>query len=395
MGRKSSIDGFHVIIAAAGHGARMGADIPKQYLQIGGKTILRHTLDNVLGWPTIKSVRVIIDPSHAELYQKAVKGLDLPEFIAGGEERNVSINNALSNISNLNNEDIILIHDAARPFTKTEDIEKLLNALETNRAATLACPLSDTLRKAEGETAGEIIDRNGLWALQTPQAFRFGDLKNAHDKADKTTKYTDDTSLVSAIGIDVALVPASRTNIKITNAEDMDMASALLSGNYRTATGIGFDVHAFEEKPSGKALVLGGVKIQNDKALSGHSDADVVLHAITDAILGAIGEGDIGLHFPPSDDAFKDMDSAIFLQKTMEMVHERGGQVENIDLTIICEEPKITPHRDAIHDRIAAITSLPLPHINVKATTTEKLGFTGRGEGIASQAIATVKLPVS
>ncbi|MCB1532349.1 MAG: bifunctional 2-C-methyl-D-erythritol 4-phosphate cytidylyltransferase/2-C-methyl-D-erythritol 2,4-cyclodiphosphate synthase [Alphaproteobacteria bacterium] len=393
MSTNGKIDGFHVIVAAAGRGSRFGGDTPKQYCSFGGKTLLRHTLDNILSWPGVLSLRVIIDPEYADSYQKSVSGLDLPDYITGGSERNISINNALNSISNVKDEDIIFIHDAARPFTKAADITALLNALQDNRAATLATPVSDTLRKSSADKAGDIVDRNGLWALQTPQAFRFGDLKKAHEAAENKP-YTDDTSLVSALGIEVALVEGARSNIKITTQDDWDMAEALLNQNTRIATGTGFDVHAFEDASSGKPLMLCGIAVEHERALVGHSDADVGLHAITDALLGAIGAGDIGTHFPPSDPTFKDMDSAIFLEKTMNMIAEKGGAVHNIDLTLICEAPKIGPYRDKMLARVAAITGLDQARINIKATTTEKLGFTGRGEGIAAQSIATVQLPV-
>ena len=394
MSQKTPITKFHLIIAAAGTGTRFGSDTPKQYQKHNGKTLLRHTIDNLLSWPKLQSLRVIIDPEHAELYQKSITGLDLPPYIAGGKERKDSINNALKDISNLKNEEIILIHDAARPFTKYRDIEKLLLALETYDAATLACPVSDTLRKADNNGAGPIVERSGLWALQTPQAFRFGDLRKAHEQAAPDAQHTDDTSLITEIGLSVALLEGSRSNIKITTAEDWTMAQALFDQGTYTATGQGFDVHAFEQTPSGKPLMLCGIDIPYAKALTGHSDADVGLHALTDALLGAIGEGDIGQHFPPSDPTFKDMDSAIFLEKAVEMIKNRGGEILNCDVTLICEEPKIGPHRDKMRARIAEITGLLPVRINVKATTTEKLGFTGRKEGIAAQAIANVKLPI-
>lgn len=385
--------GFHVIIAAAGSGARFGSEIPKQYYSLAGKALLTRTVRNVLDWEGLLSLSVIINPDHIEHYNAATHGLKIDHCVNGGKERSHSINNALENLSHLKNEDIILIHDAARPFTKPQDIASLLTTMNDNRAATLAVRVSDTLRRADNSHAAEIVDRDGLWAIQTPQAFRFGDLKSAHTNA-KNSAYTDDTSLISEAGIDVALVEGSPTNFKITTQDDWNMALALINQNTRTTSGTGFDVHAFESAPSGKPLIICGVEIEHDRALTGHSDADVALHAITDALLGAIGMGDIGTHFPPSDETFKDMDSAIFLKKTLQMINDKNGEIQNIDLTIICEAPKIGPHRDAMIKRLSEITDLPASHLNIKATTTEKLGFTGRGEGIAAQAIATVKLPV-
>jgi 2-C-methyl-D-erythritol 4-phosphate cytidylyltransferase/2-C-methyl-D-erythritol 2,4-cyclodiphosphate synthase len=388
---------FHVIVAAAGRGTRFGGETPKQYQKIGQKTVLRHTLESIISWNGLSSVRVIIDPEHSDLYQDSVIGLDLPEPIHGGKERNNSINNALNKLSHLKNEDIILVHDAARPCASNADVAKLLAALTgDHRAATLGVAVSDTLRHAEAQDAGPIVNREGLWALQTPQAFFYGDLVKAHAQAKPGQAYTDDTALVSEAGIAVKIVPGSRANIKITTPEDLRIAEALLlSPAFETRTGFGYDVHAFETVANtGRRLMLGGLHIPHPYALAGHSDADVALHALTDALLGALGEGDIGLHFPPSDSRYKDMDSAHFLKSAAEMLARRDGSILNLDLTIICEMPKITPHREAMQRRIADIAGIDISRINVKATTTEKLGFTGRGEGIAAQAVATIKMPV-
>ena len=378
---------FHLIIAAAGHGDRFGNIVPKQYVNISGKTLLRHTLDNALRWDGLKSLRVIIDPEHAELYHEAVKGLDLAHPITGGISRKSSINNAISSISHVMDNEIILVHDAARPLTPAQDIRKLLAAMETGKAATLASPVTDTLRRDQ-----EIISRDGLWALQTPQAFYFGDLKTAHTNADNDDTHTDDTSLITAAGIEVRLVEGSRSNIKLTTPDDLPVMRALLAANTETRTGMGFDVHAFEKQATGRKLMLCGVAVPHDFALTGHSDADVGLHALTDALLGTIGEGDIGTHFPPSDAAYKDMDSAIFLRHAVSLIDKRGGSILNLDLTLICEAPKIGPHAARMKERIAEIAGINAARISIKATTTEKLGFTGRGEGIAAQAIATVRL---
>lgn len=377
-----------MLVAAAGSGQRLGGVVPKQYQEIHGKRALRHTLEAILSWPGLKSLRVIIDPSHADMYHDTVSGLALEPPLHGGRERKDSINSALYYISDIGSEEIILVHDAARPCIAWPDVQRLLAAMnEPKTAASLALPVTDTLRRG-----ADVVDRNGLWAVQTPQAFYFGDLKRAHALA-KETPYTDDTGLVSAIGVPVHLVEGSKTNIKITTPEDMALAALYLSENTETRSGSGFDVHAFEDAPTNRKLILGGVEFAHERALAGHSDADVALHAITDALLGAIGAGDIGRHFPPSDQTYKDMDSAIFLQKAVEMVTDAGGRIINIDLTIICESPKIGPKAAAMRDRIAEIAALDASRINVKATTTEKLGFTGRGEGIAAQAIANVRMP--
>lgn len=388
---------FHVLVAAAGQGKRLGGTTPKQYIEIHGKTLLHHTLENILHWPGLKSCHVIINPEHKDLYEKSVTGLDLPPFIAGGKERKNSINNGLKSIPNVKNDDLILIHDAARPFTKWGDVKNLLYALQSSPCgASLACPVSDTLRKAgQDAIAGDVIKRDKLWALQTPQGFRFKDLKKAHQDSDSLSA-TDDTVLVSKLGIPVKLVRGSCYNIKITTKEDMILAKALLShqAQAETYTGLGFDVHRFEtEKNTGRPLKLCGIALDYPYALAGHSDADVALHALTDAILGTLGAGDIGQHFPPSDPQFENMDSAVFLEKTMNMLLARQGRLVNIDLTLICEHPKIGPYRTQMIECISGITGLESARINIKATTTEKLGFTGRGEGIAAQALVTITLP--
>lgn len=382
--------GFHVIIAAAGQGSRLGSALPKQYVKINGRSILRHTVENILRWPGVLSVHIIIDPEHADLYQEAVTGLPLPPPLAGGKTRKQSIYNALKDLSQVKNDEILLVHDAARPLTAWHDTQKLLDIMTPGHAASLARPVTDTLR-CEDET----INRNGVWALQTPQAFYFGDLKSAHENAAAEQNFTDDTGLVAAAGIPVKLVEGSATNIKITTQDDLLMAQALLSLNSETRTGMGFDVHAFDKSGSGKPLKLCGVTVPHDYPLAGHSDADVGLHALTDALLGTICAGDIGTHFPPTDQKYKNMDSGIFLSKAVELIKAKGGTILHMDLTLICETPKIGPHTVAMKSRIAEITNIDAARVSIKATTTEKLGFTGRGEGIAAQAVATVKLPCS
>lgn len=393
MTTPAALPSFHVLIAAAGSGQRMDSETPKQYLKIHGKPVLRYSIETFLSMPECASLRVIINPDDAGLYHDAVMGLNLPPPITGGKERNISINNGLKKLDKVKYKDIILIHDAARPLVSTTDIKALLSSLRNNRAASLATPISSTLRRANSENqAAEQISRDNLWALQTPQAFRYEDLRNAHEQADPSKTHTDDTTLVSAIGIPVKLVEGSKNNLKITNPEDLPMAQKLLTPQTQTRSGLGFDVHAFDNEKPGP-LRLCGIDIEHDRALKGHSDADVALHALTDALLGAIGEGDIGRHFPPSNNDYKDMDSTIFLEKALEMARAKHGQINNLDLTIICEEPKITPHAPEMTHRISQILNLDQNAINIKATTTERLGFTGRKEGIAAQAIITVTMP--
>lgn len=381
---------YHVLMVAAGKGTRAGGNTPKQYREVAGKTLLRRSVDNVLSWPGIEALHVVIAADDAKAYHDAVSGLDLPDFIAGSKSRKGSVYNGLKALSHLKDDDIILIHDCARMFAHRDDIAALMQTMQTARAATLAVPVADTLRHSDNTP----VDRDGLWAIQTPQAFRYGDIIKAHEKT-AGQDATDDTALLSALGVDVEFVHSKHTNFKITTQSDLTMAEALISQQTFFRTGSGFDVHAFEDAPSGRKLMLCGIEIEHDRGLAGHSDADVGLHAITDALLGAIGGGDIGDHFPPSDPAFKDKDSAEFLKAALDMTTNAEAEIQNVDITLICEAPKIGPHKEAMRERIANILALPASAINVKATTTEGLGFTGRGEGIAAQASVTVRVSAS
>ncbi|MGB0720034.1 MAG: 2-C-methyl-D-erythritol 4-phosphate cytidylyltransferase [Bdellovibrionales bacterium] len=389
------IPAIHVLIAAAGTGSRFSRnddDLPKQYQDLAGKPVLLHSIETFQSIDEITSIHCIIHMNHAKWYHDLIlTQCDTPHTI-GGNERKDSIYNALKNMSNIEDEDIILIHDAARPLVTRDDVITLIDALKTNSAATLATPITGTLRRAENTIAGDIVNRDNLWNLQTPQAFRYKDLLHAHESAGNDQNWTDDTTLASAIGIDVKIVQGSSRNFKITSQSDLNMAKGLLNKQSTDIrTGMGFDVHAFDKTAPGP-LRISGIDIDHAYKLKGHSDADVALHAITDAILGAIGAGDIGYHFPPSDNAFKNMDSAVFLQKAVAIARDQNASINNIDLTIICEAPKIGSHADAMKTRIAAIIGIDETRINIKATTTEKLGFTGRGEGIAAQAIATISI---
>jgi 2-C-methyl-D-erythritol 4-phosphate cytidylyltransferase/2-C-methyl-D-erythritol 2,4-cyclodiphosphate synthase len=377
-----------VLIAAAGSGERFGGNRPKQYALLNGKPLLRHTLDIFLNHDNLASIRVIINPAHEALYQEAVKGLSLTAPIYGSDERKSSIYNALKQITHLKNEDVILVHDAVRPFISSSDIKNLVERTLETGASSLATPVTDSLRKSTGEP----VSRDGLWALQTPQAFRFGLLKQAHEAANDL-QATDDTALVAALGHEIALVEGSRANIKITHPEDMEIAARLLQKNYGVRTGMGYDVHAFETEDLTRTLMLCGVKIEHKFALKGHSDADVALHALTDALLGAIGEADIGHHFPPSNPKWKNAASDLFLTHARELASQKDAIIQNVDITIICEAPKIGPYREQMQKRIADLLNLEPSQVGVKATTNEGLGFLGRGEGIAAQAIATIKIP--
>lgn len=372
---------IHIVITAAGTGERFGGNLPKQYAILAGKPVLQHAVECFSGIASVATI-ITVHPSHSLYYEKLLKSKLPRSTVVGAETRQKSVYSALKSLS-AKEDDIVLIHDGARPNVSLHDIHNLVAVMHESEAASLALPVSDTLRRAD-----DIIDRNNLWALQTPQAFRFGTLKKAHETV--KGEFTDDTGLVSAMGVAVKIVPGSKTNIKITTREDFDMLEKLMTqGEIRSGTG--FDVHAFSHE-KGRKLMLCGVEIDHPFGLAGHSDADVGLHAITDALLGAIGEGDIGLHFPPSDSAFKNMDSRIFLEKSAAILANKAGLIQNVDVTIICESPKISLYRDAMRNKIAQILKIDSGRVNVKGTTTEGLGFTGRGEGIAAQAAVTVRL---
>lgn len=379
---------FHLLIVAAGSGTRLGGERPKQYLEIAGKPVLRRTVEVFLKLIPPENIHIVINDAHRALYEQAVAGLPLPPPVPGGSERNESVLNGIKSFSDLKDEDILLVHDAARPFVRPRDILNLVDALKSDcAAATLAVPVADTLRREGGET----VDRSGLWSVQTPQGFLFHIIKQAHEKANGN--FTDDAGMVAALGIPVRIVEGSRDNIKITTPGDLtlaeDMAMQMEKTQFRS--GLGFDVHSFDT--SKENVILCGVKIPCPAALSGHSDADAGLHALTDALLGTIGAGDIGSFFPPSDPQWKGADSRIFIEKALSLVHEKGGRVVNADITFICEMPKIGPHRAAMQQNLGALLGLPPDRIGIKATTSEGMGFTGRKEGLAAQAIVSVEFP--
>lgn len=384
--------GCTVIIVAAGSGARYGDSLPKQYHKIHGIPVLRHTIQKFANHPAITRIQVVIAHGFEDLYAQAVSGIEkLMPPVTGGSTRQTSVYNALSTLP-LEKNDIVLIHDAARPCVDTKSIDALLESLKINPAASLATPVSDTLRRSEKGEFTDVVNRDDLYAMQTPQGFHFGIIRSAHEKF-KKQNFTDDTSLITAMGIAVSVVMGTRENIKITTPEDMMIATKYLSPPTHLVprSGLGFDVHAFGEAAT--MIRIGGVDIPHTHKLKGHSDADVLLHAITDALYGVIADGDIGSHFPPSNPDYKGKNSAFFLEDAITAVRSRGGKIIHIDSVIMCEAPKIGPHRAAIQKRIADIIGLSPARVSVKATTTEELGFTGRREGIAAQAIVTVLLP--
>jgi 2-C-methyl-D-erythritol 4-phosphate cytidylyltransferase/2-C-methyl-D-erythritol 2,4-cyclodiphosphate synthase len=371
------------LIVAAGQGVRSGGGVPKQYRRIGGKAVLAHAVDALARHPAIGSVQVVIGAGQEDLHAEAVGGRALPPPVTGGATRRDSVIAGLAAIDT----DIVLIHDAARPFPPVAVIDRLIAALDGSDGAVPALAVADTLAKGDA-LLGDAVPRDGLHRVQTPQAFRRADILAAHRAWDPAREATDDAQVARAHGLSVAIVEGDRNLEKLTFAADFEAAEERMAMISRTA--MGFDVHGFT---AGDGVQLGGVRIAHDRALAGHSDADVALHALTDALLGTIAAGDIGSHFPPSDQRWKGADSAMFLAHARDLVAAAGGIVDFVDLTIICEAPKVGPHRAAIRDRIAALLGLTAGQVSVKATTTERLGFTGRREGIAAQAVATVRVP--
>jgi 2-C-methyl-D-erythritol 4-phosphate cytidylyltransferase/2-C-methyl-D-erythritol 2,4-cyclodiphosphate synthase len=378
------------VIVAAGRGARFGGDVPKQYRDLGGRPVLRRTVRAFLDHPQITGVRVVINPDYRELYGDAVAGLPLAPPVPGGLERQDSVRLGLEALAADGPPDCVLIHDAARPLIDADTISRVIAALDGCDGAIAALPVTDTLKRGvDGLTAGT-VDRSGLWRAQTPQGFRFRPILDAHLVA-AGLALTDDAAVAEQGGLDVALVQGSEDNFKVTTEDDLARAERLLAGRPADIrVGQGFDVHRFAP---GDGVLLCGVAVPFDKRLEGHSDADVGLHALTDAILGAIGAGDIGQHFPPSDPQWRGADSGQFLRHAHDLVRRRGGTVAHIDVTLICQAPKIGPHREAMVASLAGLLELTPDRVSVKATTTERLGFTGRGEGIAAMATATIRLP--
>ncbi len=381
------------LIAAGGRGTRAAADLPKQYAKLGRYPVLAWTLKAFLGHPAVDIVQVVIGAGDERLYEAAVKGLPRDKLLPpvnGGATRQASVRNGLAALAPREPERV-LIHDAARPFVGTDVIDRVLAALVESPGAIAAVPLTDTIKRAAtGNRVAATLDRSQLWSAQTPQGFRFPDILEAHRRAHAAGRddLTDDAAVAELAGLAVMLVPGSAANRKLTTAEDLAMANRVIAGP-EVRTGQGFDVHRLVP---GDHVWLGGVRIAHTHGLQGHSDADVALHALTDALLGAIGAGDIGQHFPDTDPRWKGAASHIFLAEAGRLVAERGGSVGNVDVTLLCEAPKIAPHRDAMRRRIAEILEIDAARVSVKATTTEGLGFTGRREGIAAMATATVLL---
>ena len=368
-----------VIIVAAGRGTRAGGEMPKQWRPLAGQPVLAHTVRALSGFGRIV---VVLHPDDMALGAEILGGS--VTLVAGGETRDASVRNALELLAGTGIEQV-LIHDGARPLVDTALVGRVLSALEGAEAAAPALPVSDALwRGAEGMVTGT-EDRTGLWRAQTPQGFRFETILAAHRAHPGGA--ADDVEVARAAGHAVAIVAGSEDNLKITYPEDFERAERLLGARMDIRLGNGYDVHAFTE---GDHVILCGVKIPHDKALLGHSDADVGMHAATDAIYGALAEGDIGRHFPPSDPQWKGAASEIFLAHAAELARTRGFRIGNIDVTLVCERPKVGPHAEAMMAEMARIMGLEPTRVSVKATTSERLGFTGREEGIAAIATATL-----
>ncbi len=383
------------LIVAAGRGTRAGGGLPKQYREVDGVSVLRRSVAAFRAHPRVSAVRVVIHPDDRALYDQAVSGLDVLPPVAGGPTRQDSVRLGLESLAELRPAQV-LIHDGARPFVDAALVDRVIDALAAAPGAIAALPVVDTLKRAAAPTAGmpapiaATVDRNGLWRAQTPQGFRFDAILSAHRSA-AGADLSDDAAVAEQAGLAVALVRGDEDNFKITTEDDLMRAARLAkSDTSEIRVGQGFDVHRFAE---GSTVRLCGVSVPHTRALLGHSDADVGLHALTDAILGALGAGDIGQHFPPSEPRWRNADSAVFLRHAAELVAKAGGSVVHVDVTIICEEPKVSPHRAAMVARLAELLGLTPDRCSVKATTTEGLGFTGRREGIAAQALATLRVP--
>jgi 2-C-methyl-D-erythritol 4-phosphate cytidylyltransferase/2-C-methyl-D-erythritol 2,4-cyclodiphosphate synthase len=372
-----------LLLVAAGTGSRLGAETPKQYLAIAGQPVIRHAVARLA--PEVDLIQPVGD---AGAITAALAGLAHLPVVPGGATRQDSVRAGLEALAP-HAPEVVLVHDAARPFVPPGTVAALLAALEQVPGAIPAVPVADTLKRGDDtQRITETVSRAGLYRAQTPQAFRFPLLLELHRAAPAGA--TDDAAILEAAGHQVALVAGSEDNIKLTYREDMVRLQRVLLGALIPRTGSGYDVHAFAD---GRKLILCGIEVAHDRGLAGHSDADVGIHALCDAIYGALAEGDIGRHFPPSEAGWKDADSARFLRHAGGRIAARGGVLANADVTLICERPKITPHAPRMIARLAEILDVDPGRISVKATTTERLGFTGRMEGIAAQAVATVLVP--
>jgi 2-C-methyl-D-erythritol 4-phosphate cytidylyltransferase/2-C-methyl-D-erythritol 2,4-cyclodiphosphate synthase len=381
----------HVLVVAAGRGVRFGGPTPKQWLDCAGAPLLTHTLDALAAAPGVDGVTVVIHPDDVPLYEAAVAksaARPLPPAF-GGATRQESVRNGLEALG-VHAPDVVLIHDGARPFVSAGLIARAIEAAERFGAAVPATTVTDTIKQIDGDRVVGSPDRAALRAVQTPQAFRYDLILAAH-RAAARADMTDDAAVAETAGHSTHVFEGDPANIKVTTMSDLKAANDRLAPDLTDVrVGQGFDVHAFTD---GDAVWLGGVRIPHDRKLEGHSDADVVLHALCDAIYGALGDGDIGAHFPPSEEKWRGAPSSIFLEHAAARVRARGGRIAHLDVNLVCEAPRVGPHRDAMRARIAEIAGVTIDRVGVKATTAEKLGFVGRREGVACMALATVRLP--
>jgi len=375
------------LLVAAGRGSRFGSDLPKQYLPLLGRPVLRHAAEALLRDGGVEAILPVTPAGEEASLSALLDGLPLSPAVAGGATRQASVLAGLAALE-ADPPDVVLVHDAARPCIPPGTVPALLAALRDAPGAIPAMPVSDTLKRGEAGRILETVPRAGLFRAQTPQAFHFAALLAAHRAARGDA--TDDAQLLESAGQPVALVAGHESNVKITWQEDLARMEAQMLARMIPRVGTGFDVHRIV---AGRPMVLCGITVPGPVGLDGHSDADVGIHALCDAIYGALAEGDIGRWFPPSEDQWKDADSARFLRHAATRIAARGGVLANADVTLICERPKITPHAAAMRERLAALLGVEIGRISVKATTTERLGFTGRGEGIAAQAAVTVLVP--
>jgi 2-C-methyl-D-erythritol 4-phosphate cytidylyltransferase / 2-C-methyl-D-erythritol 2,4-cyclodiphosphate synthase len=379
------------VVVAAGRGVRAGGSFPKQYKEIAGHPVLRHSLLLFAQNGRVDAIQSVIHPEDRALFDRAAEHLSVLPPVPGGATRQASVRAGLEALAS-RGPDIVLVHDAARPFASPALISRAIEAAEAAEAAIPGIPVIDTVKAVDDAGAVvETLERMRLRIIQTPQAFRFSKLLDAHRRAagEGRDGFTDDAALAEWAGLKVSVFEGEPGNVKLTTPEDFARAqSEPMLSDLRTGTG--FDVHAFG---AGDHVMLGGVRIAHGRGLIGHSDADVALHAFTDALLGALADGDIGVHFPPSDPQWRDASSDRFLAFAAERVRKRGGRINHLDVTVVCEAPRIGPYRDAMRSRIAEIAGVAVDRVGLKATTSEKLGFTGRGEGIAAFATATIRLP--
>ncbi len=380
---------FSAIIVAAGSGERAGAGGPKQWRPLAGRAVARWSLEALIK-AGAKRVVVVVSNGGADDAARAFAGLEGWSATVGGAARADSVKAGLDALG-ASADDVVLIHDAARPFLQTRHVEALINALATADGAAPALPVADTLKRRDANGSVTTATRDGLWRAQTPQAFRATAIAAGYAAWPIAEAPTDDLAVVERAGGRVVFTPGDPMLFKLTYPEDFDMAERLARSQSVTRIGQGFDVHQFGE---GDGVWLCGVRIEHGRSLVGHSDADAGLHALTDALLGAIGEGDIGDHFPPTDPQWRGADSAVFLCHAVKLVAARGGVINNVDVTLVCEAPKIKPHRQAMRARLAELLDLAMDQVSVKATTTERLGFTGRGEGLAAQAAVSITAPL-